>query len=202
MAAFTAKLVLKGSTGVSLHDRFSQLRKLPEPEERPQFYEPAPLLPSPHPEPRQLYYEPPVQRPTYRRPRAYSVVPAQRENYVELYEAGPRNRLGSMRGRGARAVSEFNGSARRARNLAFEAAMKIKQRSIKQRLGVRRNNFSFDDEYLFGGVNHNHQFKRYRIRGRRGRGGGRGGGGGRGRFRGMRRTQSYGKIVRSLGSTS
>ncbi len=190
--AVNGRLTVRGSTGMSMHERFSALRKIPPPAERPQFYEPVPRAPSPPiireriRQPRRIpddyeqeYYEPPVRRPDFRRPRAQSLA----NNYFDL-EDDEHDRLYRV-GRGPSLPSRM--SARHSRNLAFEAAMRLKHRSIHQRLGVRRQRQSFSNNYN-GGYQHQSPFKRYRNRR------GRGGGGGRGFFRGMRRSQSYGKL--------
>ena len=103
--------VLRSTAKMSLHERFTQLRKIaPQPtHESPPERHSAPPPPRIRQSPE--YYEPPPARPI----RSTTVRPS----------VPPR----------------FRDYSKIPRNLAVEAALKLKRRSIKQRLGVRQNNF-------------------------------------------------------------
>lgn len=175
--AFTQRMVLKSATTMSLHERFSQLRQTVPP--------PAPAAPT---------YTPPAARATTAPPSAPPRI--YEDDDVEIVGGRGPNYHGIFRQRSTR--SEFS-SRPLSHSLAFEMAMKIKRKSIKQRLGQTRNQHGYRPWYRRnwsrggrGGRNWNYrgrsqqnsnfnrwnqgysnpQFRRFRGRGRgRGRGG-------------------------------
>ena len=183
--AFHEKLVLRSTATMSLHERFTQLRKIvPQPIEETPATRPPPQAPPPPPQ----YYVPPPERLEPRVDRARMAVQ-------------PRYRREN----------------RNSRQLAIEAALKLKRKSIKQRLGIRQNNFRRNQTQTFGwrggrarrvrgrfrgGVNNNWNRtqngnigRRRQGTWRRGGAGGRGGRGGR-RQRGGRGRQQQTKVTK------
>ena len=116
--AFHEKLVLRSTATMSLHERFTQLRKIVvQPIEETPSTRPPPPAPPPPPQ----YYVPPPERSEPRVDRARMA-------------AQPRYRREN----------------RISRQLAIEAALKLKRKSIKQRLGIRQNNFRRNQTQTFG----------------------------------------------------
>ena len=117
--------VLRSTAKMSLHDRFTQLRKIaPQPTQESPPRPPRDHVPPP-PRIRSAseYYEPPPARPTRPPVMARLSVPPRFRDYSKI-----------------------------PRNLAVEAALKLKRRSIKQRLGVRQNNFRRNQSYGWRGA--------------------------------------------------
>lgn len=123
---FSEKLVLKSQTGLSLHERFTALRGIkPVPASGP---EPAvAAIPQ-----RQIEYYTPPPRPASvsRRPRGGATSQPQ---YHGLFDA--RREVDS---------NSFSRTPRRP-TLAFQAALKLKKKSIKQRLGPFKNRTFFQN---------------------------------------------------------
>jgi hypothetical protein len=175
--AFNDRLFLRNSTGLSLHDRFTQLRTNAPPPQQVAVAPPPPRISQPQPQ----YYEPPSFLDRY----LPQTLPTQRTRpqYHGFFEAGQQR---------PRPIFEAwqDQQQQRTRPLAVQAAMRLKRRSIKQRLGVRKEEFNTQFKKYQGG-----QWYRYQGRGRGGRRGR--GYGGRGL---MTRSQSYGMSTQSIKS--
>ena len=150
MASFHGKLTLKSATTISLHERFTHLRNIkpipatgPEPDTvSPPQSRPKPRPPSP---PRiQEYYVPP--RRSNSVPQYHGIFNGDHEDDVIVIDDDdyrPNNYRGQRQTKSA--VRSQQSYLQRPRNLApqlaMAAALKLKRRSIKQRLGQRPQNF-------------------------------------------------------------
>jgi len=163
--AVNGRLTLKSATTISLHERFTSLRNIkPVPATGPTENNSGPLnsrsrsqIQKPRPASPDVYYVPPSQ--TRRAPSA--------PEYHGIFESDRfRDRSPSPRDRrrSNSAVRHQTYLQRNPRNirpqLAFQAAMKLKQRSIKQRLGQRQQNFGQTRQQNF----YNHQSSPYKQR--------------------------------------
>merc|ERR1711962_593533 len=127
--AFQGKLTLRAATTISLHERFTHLKSIkPIPARGPEQQTRAPI-PKPRPPSPQEYYVPP---PTSHR-RATSA-----PQYHGIFEEDiPRyRRQNNSAVRQERRYLQRNPRPIRP-DIAFAAAMKLKQKSIKHRLGQR-----------------------------------------------------------------
>jgi len=193
--AVNGRLTLKSATTISLHERFTSLRNIkPVPATGPIENNSGPLnsrsrsqIQKPRPASPDVYYVPPSQ--SRRAPSA--------PEYHGIFESDRfRDRSPSPRDRrrSNSAVRHQTYLQRNPRNirpqLAFQAAMKLKQRSIKQRLGQRQQNFGQTRQHNF----YNHQSSPYKQRrfynGFQGRRGGYRGYGGYQGYQGMNRWAS------------
>ena len=155
MASFHGKLTLKSATTISLHERFTHLRNIkpipatgPEPDTvSPPQSRPKPRPPSP---PRiQEYYVPP--RRSNSVPQYHGIFNGAGDRRHEDFDDDIDDRIpNSYRGPPRRETksavrSQQSYLQRQPRNLApqlaMAAALRLKRRSIKQRLGQRPQNF-------------------------------------------------------------
>lgn len=203
------KIVIKSSTKISLHDRFTELRRLSD----KNVASPSTATASNNASARNGFANAggdnnvqPRSNPTSPR------TPRRQHQQHQQYGYGGGDRGGFRRGRGGILT-------RPRRTNVVEAAMKIKKRSLKQRLGVRPNNYQAGIVYYNGGGyrfrgNYSRGRGRFIRRNYRGRGQGgnmrrwgsstsiasngskRGGGRGGGNRRGLRRSRSLQNLSR------
>jgi hypothetical protein len=129
----SAKIVVKSTTKISLHERFTELRKLAPVEPPPPAPAPrraAPAVAKPHLDPVRPRYDLP-----YSLVAQHRVAAAVPEPQFERFQEPPYERYHGV-GR-SRSLAEriADGVYLPSRRPAFEAAFKIQRRSIQHRLG-------------------------------------------------------------------
>jgi len=159
--AFQGKLTLRAATTISLHERFTHLKSIkPIPARGPE-QQTRTSIPKPRPPSPQVYYEPPP--PSHRRansaPRYHGIF----EEDLPRYRRRENNSA-------VRQPRYLQRNPRPIRpDIAFAAAMKLKQKSIKQRLGQRERHeqpLYYNQQNTYRRFNNGYRERRGGYRGR------------------------------------
>ena len=180
-----SKIVVKSTTKISLHERFTELRKIAPPQPQPQQtvkrIAPPPPLPPPPSAPRPRYDLPYSIR--HRSPSPdYGYEDYEHERYIPV---GRNRTLAEQIADGMYLQPR--------RRPTFEAALQIKHRSIQNRLGLGSSYGGYRDNWNYGRFRERGGYRSWRgPRYRFSRGGPRGGG-----PQGFRRSRSFQVIIAS-----
>lgn len=194
-----AKLVARSTTKISLNDRFTELRKIVP------TIQPAPPPPptttrvAPPPPPSHYYDSSPGQRPRFDhpyQPGSRSGLPHSSSD--DYYDSPPPSRYDAVGRNWSLAERIAEGMYLPRRRPAFEAALKIKRKSLKQRLGGGNYYGGFRGRSNGGGSfwSYNNHYREGSFRGWRPRYGFRGRGGN------FRRSRSFQNLDRRWGSST